>query len=75
MGGWLDSIYRWTDRKNLLAHRVGRLWKFKVTEADEWVRAGAWMKNNAAMASCRRAKLEGMGANANIELDRQRSRR
>ena len=35
-----DSIYRWIDRKNLPAHRVGRLWKFKVTEVDEWVRAG-----------------------------------
>ena len=35
-----DSIYRWIDRKHLPAHRVGRLWKFKVTEVDEWVRAG-----------------------------------
>lgn len=22
------------------AHRVGRLWKFKLSEVDEWVRAG-----------------------------------
>ncbi|MDN5935213.1 MAG: hypothetical protein L0H75_03415 [Nitrosospira sp.] len=22
------------------AHRVGRLWKFKVSEVDDWVRAG-----------------------------------
>ena len=35
-----DSIYRWIDRKHLPAHRVGRLWKFKVTEVDDWVRAG-----------------------------------
>jgi excisionase family DNA binding protein len=35
-----DSIYRWIDRKGLPAHRVGRLWKFKVSEVDEWVRAG-----------------------------------
>ncbi|MDR2015465.1 MAG: helix-turn-helix domain-containing protein [Azoarcus sp.] len=35
-----DSIYRWIDRKNLPAHRVGRLWKFKVFEVDEWVRMG-----------------------------------
>ena len=35
-----DSIYRWIDRKSLPAHRVGRLWKFKVSEVDEWVRAG-----------------------------------
>ena len=35
-----DSIYRWIDRKSLPAHRVGRLWKFKASEVDEWVRAG-----------------------------------
>ena len=40
LGVTRDSIYRWIDRKNLPAHRVGRLWKFKVTEVDEWVRAG-----------------------------------
>jgi len=40
LGVMHDSIYRWIDRKHLPAHRVCRLWKFKVTEVDEWVRAG-----------------------------------
>ena len=35
-----DTVYRWRDRKGLPAHRVGRLWKFQLTEVDEWVRAG-----------------------------------
>jgi len=35
-----DSIYRWIDRKGLPARKVGRLWKFKLSEVDEWVRAG-----------------------------------
>ncbi len=35
-----DSIYRWIDRRGLPAHRIGRLWKFKLTEVDAWVRAG-----------------------------------
>lgn len=35
-----DSICRWIDRKGLPAQRVGRLWKFKASEVDEWVRAG-----------------------------------
>ena len=35
-----NSVYRWIDRKHLTAHRVGRLWKFKLSEVDEWVRAG-----------------------------------
>ncbi|WP_028917737.1 MULTISPECIES: helix-turn-helix domain-containing protein [Pseudomonadota] len=40
LGVTRDSIYRWIDRKHLPAHRVGRLWKFKVSEVDDWVRAG-----------------------------------
>lgn len=40
LGVTRDSIYRWIDRKGLPAHRVGRLWKFQVSEADDWVRAG-----------------------------------
>ena len=35
-----DSIYRWIDRRGLPAHRIGRLWKFKISEVDDWVRAG-----------------------------------
>jgi excisionase family DNA binding protein len=35
-----DSVYRWIDAKRLPAHRVGRLWKFKLSEVDDWVRAG-----------------------------------
>lgn len=40
LGVTRDSIYRWIERKGLPAHRVGRLWKFKASEVDEWVRAG-----------------------------------
>ena len=39
--GTRDSIYRWIDRKGLPAHRVGRLWKFQLSEIDEWVRKGS----------------------------------
>jgi len=35
-----DTIYRWRERKGLPAHRIGRLWKFQLSEVDEWVRAG-----------------------------------
>jgi excisionase family DNA binding protein len=35
-----ESVYRWIDRRELPAHRVGRLWKFKLSEIDDWVRAG-----------------------------------
>ncbi len=35
-----DSVYRWIEKKRLPAHRMGRLWKFKISEVDEWVHGG-----------------------------------
>ena len=35
-----DSIYRWIEHKALPVHKFGRLWKFKLSEVDAWVRAG-----------------------------------
>ena len=35
-----DSVYRWIEKRGLPAHKIGRLWKFKISEVDEWVRAG-----------------------------------
>lgn len=35
-----DSVYRWIEAKGLPAHRVGRLWKFRLSEIDEWVHVG-----------------------------------
>lgn len=39
LGVTKDSVYTWIAKKDMPAHRVGRLWKFKVTEVDEWVRS------------------------------------
>lgn len=38
LGVGRDTIYRWIERKALPAHRIGRLWKFKLSEVDAWVR-------------------------------------
>lgn len=35
-----DSIYRWIEARGLPAHKIGRLWKFKLSEVDTWVRKG-----------------------------------
>lgn len=32
-----DTVYRWIDERNLPAHKVGRLYRFKITEIDGWV--------------------------------------
>ncbi len=33
-----DSIYRWIESRGLPANKIGRLWKFKLSEVDDWVR-------------------------------------
>ena len=35
-----DTIYKWINDKTMPAHKVGRLWKFKKDEVDDWVRGG-----------------------------------
>lgn len=35
-----DTVYRWIDKYNMPAHRMGRLWKFKREQVDAWVEAG-----------------------------------
>lgn len=39
LGVTKDSVYTWIAKRNMPAHRVGRLWKFQVSEVDAWVRA------------------------------------
>jgi excisionase family DNA binding protein len=34
-----DTVYRWIEKKGLPAHRVGKLWKFQLSEIDEWVKS------------------------------------
>ena len=35
-----ESIYRWVDAKGFPARRMGRLLRFRLSEVDEWVKAG-----------------------------------
>lgn len=34
------TVYRWLEKDAIPAHRIGRLWKFKASEVDEWVKHG-----------------------------------
>ena len=38
LGVTKDSVYNWIAKRGMPAHRVGRLWKFNVSEVDAWVR-------------------------------------
>ena len=35
-----ETIYRWVEKEKIPASKVGRQWKFKVSEVDEWVKNG-----------------------------------
>ena len=35
-----DTVLVWIAKRNMPASMVGRLWKFKVSEVDAWVKAG-----------------------------------
>ena len=35
-----DTVYRWIESKDMPAHKVGRLWKFKLSQVDAWIEAG-----------------------------------
>lgn len=35
-----DTVFKWIETKNMPAHKMGRQWKFKVDEVDEWVKTG-----------------------------------
>ena len=34
-----DTVYRWVDTQGLPAHRVGRLFRFRLSQVDKWVQS------------------------------------
>lgn len=35
-----DTVLTWIDKKNMPATKMGRLWKFKISEVDAWAKSG-----------------------------------
>ena len=33
-----DTLRKWIKKTDIPAHKIGRLWRFKRTELDEWVK-------------------------------------
>ena len=40
LGVTKDTIRNWIKKADIPAHKVGRLWKFKLSEVDSWVKSG-----------------------------------
>lgn len=47
LGVGRETILQWIAKRNMPAYKVGRLWKFKLTEVDEWIRSGGANDQNA----------------------------
>ena len=35
-----DTVYKWVSEKQMPAYRMGRLWKFRKEDVDEWMKSG-----------------------------------
>ena len=41
-----DTLLVWIANKNMPAHKVGRGWKYKPSEVDEWIKSGKAADSN-----------------------------
>ena len=41
-----ETILQWIAKRNMPAYKVGRLWKFKLSEVDDWIRSGGASDDN-----------------------------
>ena len=41
-----ETVYRWLDKGKIPSSKVGKQWKFKISEVDEWVKSGGATDNN-----------------------------
>ncbi|MFU0833942.1 MAG: helix-turn-helix domain-containing protein [Oscillospiraceae bacterium] len=35
-----ETVLNWINKKNMPAHKAGRLWRFDVNEIDAWIKSG-----------------------------------
>ena len=35
-----ETILNWINKKNMPAHKAGRLWRFDASEVDAWIKTG-----------------------------------
>lgn len=40
LGVTKETIRNWIKKTDIPAHKIGKLWKFKASELDVWVKSG-----------------------------------
>lgn len=51
LGVGRDTILQWIAKRNMPAYKVGRLWKFKLSEVDDWIRSGGAADDSSTSTS------------------------
>lgn len=41
-----ENILQWIEKKGMPANKVGRQWKFNISEIDEWIRSDEAAEKN-----------------------------
>jgi len=39
LGVTRDTVLSWIEKKGMPGVKIGRVWKFKISEVDNWIRA------------------------------------
>ena len=40
LGVTRDTVLSWIEKRGMPGFKIGRTWKFKISEIDEWMRSG-----------------------------------
>ena len=51
LGVGRETILQWIAKRNMPAYKVGRLWKFKLSEVDDWIRSGGAAEDTSEKTS------------------------
>ena len=41
-----DTALKWINKKNMPAHKIETIWRFSISEVDEWVKNNGKIKNS-----------------------------
>ena len=44
-----ETVRNWIKKTDIPAHKIGRQWKFKLSEVDEWIRSGGAAEENTSV--------------------------
>ena len=47
LGVGRETVLAWIAKRNMPAYKVVRLWTFKLSEVDEWIRSGGAADDNS----------------------------